>query len=132
MRDERTPNQFAVEKAFAFALRIVKLYQYLSVRKKETILSKQILRSGTSIGANIEESQGAQSAPDFQTKISIAYKEARETAYWLRLLFASKYITSRQFNSIYADCEELVRILGTTQFTMKLKLQDKKSDKSSQ
>ena len=125
MRDEMkngTGNP-ALEKSFSFALRIVKLYQHLSEKKKEFILSKQVLRSGTSIGANLEESRGAQTPSDFQTKISIAYKEARETSYWLRLLFASKYLTERQFASLHADCEELIRILGSTQLTMKTKLQ---------
>ena len=79
--------------------------------------------AGTSIGANPEESRGAQSSPDFQAKISIAYKEAREISYWLRLLFASKYLTERQFNSLHADCEELIRILGSAQLTMRTKLQ---------
>ena len=113
----------ALEKSFSFALRVVKLYQHLSERKKEFVLSKQILRSGTSIGANLEESQGAQTPSDFQAKVSIAYKEARETSYWLRLLFASKYLTERQFDSLHADCEELIRILGSTQLTMRTKLQ---------
>ena len=113
----------ALEKSFSFALRIVKLYQHLSEKKKEFILSKQVLRSGTSIGANLEESRGAQTPSDFQTKVSIAYKEARETSYWLRLLFASKYLTERQFASLHADCEELIRILGSTHLTMKTKLQ---------
>ena len=125
MRDEMkngTGNP-ALEKSFSFALRIVKLYQHLSEKKKEFILSKQVLRSGTSIGANLEESRGAQTPSDFQTKISIAYKEARETSYWLRLLFASKYLTERQFASLQTDCEELIRMLGSTQLTMKTKLQ---------
>ena len=125
MRDEMkngTGNP-ALEKSFSFALRIVKLYQHLSGKKKEFVLSKQVLRSGTSIGANLEESRGAQTPSDFQTKISIAYKEARETSYWLRLLFASKYLTERQFASLHADCEELIRILGSTQLTLKTKLQ---------
>ena len=113
----------ALEKSFSFALRIVKLYQHLSEKKKEFVLSKQVLRSGTSIGANLEESRGAQTPSDFQTKVSIAYKEARETSYWLRLLYASKYLTERQFASLHADCEELIRILGSTQLTMKTKLQ---------
>ena len=112
----------AADKAFAFALRIVKLYRHLSDKKKEFILSKQVLRSGTSIGANLEESLGAQSPSDFQAKISIAYKEVLETSYWLRLLRASKYITDKQFDSIHADCGELIRILGATQLTMKKKL----------
>ena len=115
-------DSLAMEKSFVFALRIVKLYQHLTDKKKEFVLSKQILRSGTSIGANLEESRGAQSSSDFQAKISIAYKEARETAYWLRLLHASKYLTDRQFNSVHSDCEELVRILGATQLTMKIKI----------
>ena len=111
------------EKSFSFALRIVKLYQHLSGKKKEFVLSKQVLRSGISIGANVEESRGAQSTPDFQAKISVAYKEARETSYWLRLLYASKYLTERQFTSLHTDCEELIRILGSTQLTLKTKLQ---------
>ena len=127
MRDEvkNKAASLALEKSFAFALRIVKLYQHLSDKKKEFVLSKQILRSGTSIGANLEESRGAQSPSDFQAKISIAYKESRETSYWLRLLYASKYLTERQFNSLYGDCEELIRILGATQLTMKTKIQKK-------
>ena len=110
------------EKSFSFALRIVKLYQHLSEKKREFVLSKQVLRSGTSIGANVEESRGAQSSPDFQAKISVAYKEARETSYWLRLLYASKFLTERQFASLHTDCEELIRILGSAQLTMKTKL----------
>ncbi len=125
MRDEvkNYSGSLAVEKSFAFALRIVKLYQHLSEKKKEFVLSKQVLRSGTSIGANLEESRGAQSPSDFQAKISIAYKEARETDYWLRLLYAAKYLTERQFDSVHRDCEELIRILGATQLTMKTKIQ---------
>ncbi len=125
MRDEVKNNSgsLAMEKSFAFALRIIKLYQHLSDKKKEFVLSKQILRSGTSIGANLEESRGAQSPSDFQAKISIAYKEARETSYWLRLLYASKYLTERQFGSLHTDCEELIRILSATQLTMKTKIQ---------
>ena len=122
MKDEKKDNP-AVEKSFSFALRIVKLYQHLSDRKKEFVLSKQVLRAGTSIGANVEESLGAQTPSDFQVKISIAYKDALETAYWLRLLNASKLITERQFDSIYSDCSELIRILGATQLTMRRKLQ---------
>ena len=122
MKDEKKDTP-AEGKSFSFALRIVKLYQHLSDRKKEFVLSKQVLRSETSIGANVEESLGAQSPSDFQAKISIAYKEASETAYWLRLLKASKFITERQFDSIYSDCSELIRISGSTQLTMRRKLQ---------
>ena len=116
-------SSLAVEKSFAFALRIVRLYQHLSEKKKGFVLSKQILRAGTSIGANLEESRGAQSSSDFQSKVSIAYKEARETSYWLRLLYGAKYLTERQFNSLHTDCEELIRILGATQLTMKERIQ---------
>ncbi len=117
----------ALEKSFDFALRIVKLYQHLSERKKEFVLSKQILRSGTSIGANLEEAHGAQSDLDFQSKISIAYKEARETSYWLRLLKASNYITEKQFGSIYLDCEELIKITTSIQLSMKNKINERKT-----
>ena len=121
MNEEKKTNP-AADKSFSFALRIIKLYRHLSDRKNEFVLSKQVLRSGTSIGANVEESLGAQTPSDFQAKISIAYKEALETAYWLRLLHASKLITERQFDSIYSDCSELIRILGSTQLTMRRKL----------
>ena len=120
---KESSGNLMMEKSFLFALRIVKLYQHLSGKKKEYVLSKQVLRSGTSIGANLEESRGAQSSPDFQAKISIAYKEARETSYRLRLLLASKYLTERQFSSLHADCEELIRILGSAQLTMRTKIQ---------
>ena len=122
MKDEMGRKNPAADKAFVFALRIVKLYRHLSDGKKEFVLSKQVLQSGTSIGANLEESLGAQSPSDFQAKISVAYKEALETSYWLRLLRASKYITDKQFDSIHADCGELIRILGATQLTMRKKL----------
>ena len=120
------PNP-GLEKSFDFALRIVKLYQHLSGKKKEFVLSKQILRSGTSIGANFEEAHGAQSDLDFQAKISIAYKEARETSYWLRLLKASNYITEKQFNSIYPDCEELIKITTSIQLSMRNKINERKT-----
>ncbi len=112
----------ALEKSFDFALRIVKLYRHLSERKKEFVLSKQILRSGTSIGANLEEAHGCQSDSDFQTKVSIAYKEARETSYWLRLLRASGLITEKQFSSIHDDCEELLKLTGAIQLSMRQKI----------
>jgi four helix bundle protein len=107
------------DKSFAFAIRIVRLYQYLCEDKKEIVLSKQLLRSGTSIGANIEESIGGQSEKDFFTKITIAYKEARETIYWLRLLQATDYLSKEQFDSMVKDAEELVKIIGTIQVTLK-------------
>ena len=107
------------EKSFAFAIRIVKLYKFLCEEKKEFVLSKQILRSGTSIGANIEESIGGQSDKDFLSKISIAYKEARETVYWLKLLSATDYLNQEQADSLLKDIEELCKILGKIQLTIK-------------
>jgi four helix bundle protein len=98
-------------KSFAFALRIVKLYQFLCDAKKEYVLSKQVLRSGTSIGANVRESEHGQSKADFIHKISIALKEANETDYWLELLFQSGYLEEEMYLSIKQDCEEILKIL---------------------
>jgi four helix bundle protein len=105
-------------KSYAFAVRIVMLYQHLS-EKKEFILAKQVLRAGTSIGANVEEAIGGQSRADFISKLSIAYKEARETCYWLRLLKDTGYLTETEFKSIYTDADELCRIMATIQKTSK-------------
>ena len=99
------------DKSKAFALRIIKLYEYLVSEKKEYVLSKQVLRSGTSIGANVREAVRGQSTADFYAKMNIALKEADETEYWLELLGESGYITDIQFDSIHSDCEELIRIL---------------------
>ncbi|MCX5885946.1 MAG: four helix bundle protein [Proteobacteria bacterium] len=109
------------EKSYAFALRIVKLYQFLINEKKGFVLSRQILRSGTSIGANVEEAIGGQSGRDFQSKMAIAYKEARETHYWIRLLKDSDYLTDEHSQSILFDCEELMKIPGSIQKTMKIR-----------
>lgn len=106
-------------KSYAFAVRIVRLHQYLINEKKEFVLSKQLLRCGTSVGANVEEAIGGQSRADFLSKLSIAYKEARETAYWLRLLKDTDYISASQFDSVHADAEELCRIIGAIQRTTK-------------
>ena len=92
------------DKSFRFAIRIVNLYQDLCRMKKEFVLSKQLLRAGTSIGANVAESQQAQSRADFIAKLSIALKETSETKYWLRLLKATDYLTDEESRSIYADC----------------------------
>jgi len=108
-------------KSFQFAIRIVKVYQYLTTEKKEYILSKQLMRSGTSIGANIEESIGAQSDKDFYSKLTIAYKEARETHYWIRLLTETNYLTSKEENSLLKDTEEILRIITSIQKTIKEK-----------
>ena len=107
------------EKSFAFAIRIVNLYKYLTSEKKEFVLSKQILKSGTSIGANIEESIGAQSDKDFLNKISISYKEARESIFWLKLLQATNYLSAEETESLLSNAEELCKILGKIQISMK-------------
>ena len=100
-----------VEKSKAFALRIIKLYKYLDANHRIGIISTQILKSGTSIGANVREAIRAQSKPDFYAKLNISLKEASETEYWLELLHESDYITKDQFESIHSDCEELIKIL---------------------
>lgn len=108
-------------KSYAFAVRIVKMCQHLTGKKKERVLSKQALRSGTSIGANVEEALGGQSKADFVSKMSIAYKEERETSYWLRLLKDTGYLSGSEFESIHADAEELCRIISSIQTTSKRK-----------
>lgn len=105
------------DKSYKFSLRIVNLYKYLVDKKKEYILSKQILRSGTSIGANVEEGAAGQSKKDFISKFAIVLKEARETHYWLRILHDSKYISKTQFDSLIFDCEEIIKITITIQKT---------------
>ncbi len=94
-------------------------YKFLTNDKKEFVLSKQLLRSGTSIGANVEESIGGSSEKDFLNKLSIAYKEARETIYWLRLLKATDYLSESEFQSLFNDAEELCKIIGKIQITIK-------------
>ena len=107
-------NKSIVEaKSKAFALRIIALYRYLCSEKKEFVLSKQLVRSGTSIGANVAEAQCAISDKDFSAKMYIAFKECSETKYWLELLYKSNYITEKQFDSIYSDCSELFKILSS-------------------
>jgi four helix bundle protein len=99
------------EKSFAFALRVVKLYQYLCEEKREYVLSKQLLRSGTAIGALVREAEQAESRADFVHKMSIALKEANETQYWLALLHQSEYIDTPGYASINANSDELIRLL---------------------
>ena len=99
------------EKSFRFAVRIVKLSKYLFEAKKEYVLSKQLLRSGTSIGANIAESKQAQSRADFLSKLEIALKETTETKYWLRLLKETDFLSENEFGSIYPDCVEIEKLL---------------------
>jgi len=99
------------QKSYAFALRIIKIYQHLNFEKREFILSKQLLRSGTSIGANVAEANGGISTADFSAKISIAYKESLETKYWLSLLKDAGYLEETATNSVIKDVDELSRIL---------------------
>ena len=98
-------------KSFKFAVRIVNLYKHLTENKKEFVLSKQILRSGTSIGANVSEAEKGQSKSDFNAKMNIALKEANETEYWLRLLYETDYISEKEFNSIEPEVKEIIAIL---------------------
>ncbi len=100
-----------VIKSKAFAIRIVKLSKYLNDNKKEYVLSKQILKSGTSIGANVKEAIRGQSKADFYAKMNIALKEASETEYWLEILNETDYIENNLFESVYFDCQELIKIL---------------------
>jgi four helix bundle protein len=102
-------------KSYDFAVRIVKLYKHLSQEKKEFVLSKQLLRSGTSIGANVEEAIGGQSRKDFYAKLTIAYKEARESHYWIRLLNDTEYLTDIDVESLLNDVGEILKIIGSIQ-----------------
>ena len=112
-------------KSLSFALRIVKAYKYLVKEKNEFVLSKQLLKCGTSVGALVREAEFAQSIPDFINKMSVALKEANETEYWLMLLKESEYIEEDVYSSIINDCQELLRLLISTINTSKKKL-DKK------
>ncbi|HLF64189.1 MAG TPA: four helix bundle protein [Saprospiraceae bacterium] len=106
-------------KSFAFAIRVVSAYQFLTKQGNEYVLSKQLLRSGTSVGANVEEAIGGQSRRDFFAKMSIAYKEAREAVYWIRLLEATGYIPKIEAQSLMTDAEELCKIIGSIQISTK-------------
>ena len=99
------------QKSFDFAVRTVNLYRHLTNKKKEFVLSKQVLRSGTSIGANVSEAQRGQSKADFHAKMSIALKEANETCYWVKLLYKTEYLTHSEYESLQADINELLRFL---------------------
>ncbi len=107
------------KKSYEFAIKIVELYEEILEQEKEYVLSKQLLRSGTSIGANIEEAIGGQSRKDFFAKLTIAYKEARETHYWLRLMKDAKYIAEYRAISLLNDVEEILKIIGSTQKTIR-------------
>lgn len=112
-------NSILVLKSKAFAIRTINLYKYLCKEKREYILSKQLLRSGTSIGANIREGAFAQSTNDFISKMSIALKEASETEYWLELLHETGYLTDLESQSMKKDCKEILKMLQASVITAK-------------
>ena len=104
-------NNVIKDKSYAFALRVIKAYKFLSNEKREFVLSKQMLRSGTAIGALVREAEHAQSKADFISKMNIALKEANETEYWLMLLKDSDFIDESSFASIHKDCAEVIKLL---------------------
>jgi four helix bundle protein len=114
-------NNIIQIKSFNFALKAIELYKDLIYNQKEYVLSKQLLRSSTSIGANIEEAIGGISRRDFRAKLSIAYKESRETIYWLKLLFKSKFISKNTFDALSSECHEIIKILASILLTLERK-----------
>lgn len=111
MLERKQPESDIYNLSKSFALRIVNLYKYLRDIKKEYVISKQLLLSGTSVGANVHEAKNAQSRPDFNSKMNISLKEANETEYWLDLLADADYISQKQYDSIKADCNHIVAVL---------------------
>ncbi len=111
MKSDMKKENIVKDKSLSFAIRIVNLYKYLVAEKRETVMSKQLLRCGTSIGANIREAEQAQSRADFLSKQNIALKEANETEYWLELLMQTGFITQNEYESINNDCVELNKLL---------------------
>ncbi len=104
-------GNIVADKSFSFAVRVVKLYRHLCEAHKEFVLSKQLLRSGTSIGANVKEAMRGQSKADFGTKMNIALKEASETEYWIELLYKTELLNEKEYESIQPECRELIKIL---------------------
>lgn len=129
MKKDRRKNVIQ-DKTFAFAVRIVAYCRNLQTEQKEFILSKQLLRSGTSIGANVEEAIGAQSRKDFAGKMSIAAKEARETMYWLRLLQAAKMLAGIGFDGLLSECQEVLTILNSIILTTRSRVRPEPSSTS--
>jgi four helix bundle protein len=121
----RTPNTDIVERSIAYSLDIVKLYRELERTSVGRILGKQLLRSGTSIGANVHEAQGAQSKADFIAKISISHKEARETSYWLRLIHEIELVPTQKITHLVNETEQLIKILSSILLTSKERLRVK-------
>lgn len=107
------------DKSYVFASRIVKAYNYLTTAQREFVLSKQLLRSGTSIGTNVEEALAGSSKADFVHKLTISAKEARETSYWLRLLHDNEYLSQQAFESLHGECAELLKIINNILLTSK-------------
>ena len=110
------------DKALAYAVRVVNMYKFLNEEKQERVMSKQLLRCGTSIGANISEALSAESTMDFVHKLAISQKEARETQYWLTLLNRTEYITNTQYDSMVNDCRELYRMITSIILSTKQKI----------
>jgi len=115
------------KKSFDFAVRIINLHKYLVDKKAEYVLSKQMLRSGTAIGALVREALNAESTPDFIHKLGIAQKETDETCYWLELLFETEYIDDKEFNSIHNDSKEVLKMIRSIIITSKKKLKNEKN-----
>ena len=127
MREQRYDNSITRSKSKAFALRIIKFVRLLQDDERGRVISKQLLRSGTSIGANVRESYNAQSKADFINKLHIALKEADETAYWLELLYESDIINKQYFDSLYSDLEEIIALLTASIKTLKNNVTKSKS-----
>lgn len=119
MKNEKMKNNPLKDKSYAFAIRIVKLSQYLQIEKREFVLSKQVLRSGTAVGALIREGEFGQSKADFISKMSISLKEANETEYWLCILKDTNYMEEKIFLSLQSDCKELIAMLVSSVKTAK-------------
>jgi len=122
---EKTENDIIILSK-AFAIRIVNLYQYLCKEKREYIMSKQLFRAGTSIGANVAEGKDAQSKADFLSKMNIALKEARESYYWLDLLYESSNLSDTEYNSIISDCDSLISVLTKIVKNTKISIEEEK------
>jgi four helix bundle protein len=110
---EQERKSLIESKSYAFAVEVVRVYQSIQKKKREFVLSKQLLRSGTSIGANIMEGLGAYTKKEFSSKLGIAYKETQETKYWLRLLRDTNYLTEADFEFLFKNCDELAKLLFT-------------------
>ena len=124
-------NNIIQQKTFDFSIRIINASLHIKKKNNEFDLSRQLLRSGTSIGANVEESIGAYTTADFVHKLAIAYKEARETRYWIRLLYATRFLSKDEASSLLKDVIEICKILAKIQLTVKQKLTADKKEKKS-